>query len=94
VACTSATEARIVTVEGQLDLRAIGQLADNFIKGVGRGGDLTGDLDTGRNLVGDFHIQIGRRKGQSPVAGRQKDVGENGYGVAALNNALHMSQSL
>jgi hypothetical protein len=57
-------QAGVIAAEAQRDVGAVGQLADDFIEGVGRRGDLAGDVDLSQALVDDLHVQIGRRERQ------------------------------
>jgi hypothetical protein len=87
-------QAGVVAAEAERDVRAVGQLADDFIQRVGRGGDLAGLVDLGQALVDDLHVQVGGRERQGVAVGRQQDVRQDRDGVAALDDALHVTQRL
>jgi hypothetical protein len=88
------SQPRIVAGEAQGDVGALGQLADDLVEGVGRGGDLALALDPGRRLVGDLHVEIGGRERHGLSVGREQHVGQDGDGVAPLDHALHMPERL
>jgi hypothetical protein len=57
-------------------------------------GDLAGHVDLGQALVDDLHVQVGGRERQGVAIGRQQDVRQDRDGVAALDDALHVTQRL
>ena len=85
---------RIAARVVQLDLGAVGQLADDLVQRRGRRG--AGAVARGaRRYVlddGDFHVRGGQR--QLAVAHGDHHVGEDRNGVAALHHALDVGQRL
>ena len=72
------------------ELGALRKLADDVVDEMGgRGG-----RSLARHLGGDFldhlDIEIGRSEAQAAPPRLHEDVGQYGYGVAPLDDALHM----
>jgi len=61
---------------------------------VGRRGDLTRALDVRWRSVSNLHVEIGGRKAQPIIAGRQQYIAEDRNGVASLHHALNVGQGL
>ena len=79
----------------ELELGAIGELPHDVVEHVGghRGGAGLGDL--GGHAFDDLDVEIGGgqlQRGPSPAC--KQHVGQDGNGVAALHDALHMGERL
>ncbi len=82
-----------VAVNGfQGHLGAVGQLAHDIIKGVGRRRDraLSAYLRHHGFGYGQFHVRGGEL--DDAVAGFHQDIVQNGNGIAAFDDALDMSE--
>ena len=84
----------IVAVVAERDLGTVRQFADDFIEGVGGGGDLALDIHLGLGLVDHLHVEVGGGERQLVVPGAEQDVGQDRNGVAALDDALHVAKGL
>ena len=78
----------------QLELGAVRELPHDVIEHVGghRGGAALRDLRP--NAFDDLDVEIGGGHLELPVARLEQHVGQDGNGVAAFHDALHMSESL
>jgi hypothetical protein len=78
----------------QLDLGALGKLADDVVEHVHRRRGRARLADFGRHRVDDGQIHVGRSQRQPPFSGLDQDVGENRDGIAPLDGRLHVGQCL
>ena len=75
-----------------LNLGAFGQLARDVIEQMRRNGGRASRANSAFCLRGNIHIHVGCGHRQHTAVGLQHDIGENRYGVAALNNRLHVAK--
>jgi hypothetical protein len=78
----------------QVDQRAIGQLADDFMQHDGRDGGGTCAFHHGGGAVDHFDIQIGGAEADLRAIGFDQDVGKDRDGVAAFHDGLGLCQCL
>ena len=85
-------QARLVPAGLNRNLCALRQFADDVVEGVRRrrGGPWLRHF--GRQLVDHRQIHIGRGQRQGRPLRFDQDIGEDGDGIAALDDALHMRQ--
>jgi hypothetical protein len=57
-----------------------------------RNGGCASRTNSAFHLRGNIHIHVGCGHRQHAAVCLQHDIGQNGYGVAALNNRLHLAK--
>ena len=76
----------------QRNLRALRELADDFVEHMGRhgGGAVHGDIR--RRGFGRLQVEVGRFQRQPPLARFDQHVRQDRDGIAPLDDAMHMPQ--
>ena len=78
----------------ELDLGAVGQLADDLVERMGRGGRGAGLGGAGLDGLGDCEVHVGRCQAQPALLGGDQHVRQDGDGVPAFDDTLHMGEGL
>ena len=80
---------------GELDLAALGQLADDVEEGVGAERGRAGLADLCGDAFIDLQVEVGRHQAERAVLARlDQHVGQDRDGVAPLDHRLDMAQAL
>ena len=83
-----------VTCLFELELGAVRQLADDVVEHMGGNRRGAGPGDLRRDAFDDLEVEVGGGQPQPPIACLQQHVGQDGNGIPALHDALHMSERL
>ena len=75
-----------------LDLGAIGELADDVVQKMRRHRRGTGCADRAFDLRRDIHVHVGGCHQQRAVGGLQHDIGQDRNGVAAFDHGLDLAE--
>src|SRR5690606_31289595 len=76
------------------DFGAVGELAHDFIKRMGRYRSGAGGRDHGRHALGDLDVEVRGAQLDMVFTGLEEDVGQDRIGVAALHHPMQMAQRL
>src|SRR5262249_33645841 len=76
----------------QLDLRPLGQLADNVVEHVRRHGGGTRLLHLGVQRLDDLDVEIGGLQLEPVLAGADQHVRQNRNGITALHHAVNVGE--
>jgi hypothetical protein len=82
----------LLRVAADIDLAAVGQLADDVVQHVCRHSYGAGLLHVGRDALDHLALQVGRLELERRVAHPQQYVGKNGNGGAPFDDAGHVTE--
>ena len=86
------TDARMAVSDRDVNLGALGKLADDVIEKMGGHRGRPCRADRAFDLRGDVHVHVGRRHGQLAVGRLQNDVGQDRDRIAAFDDRLNLAE--